>query len=418
MLPADGGDLRSITGSEEEIVVASSLTFCAVWPRHRRSAPMATAGALAAVGLLAGACSSSTPSAATTVTTASTTGSASSPGGALSAAADTHTPATQLTGAGANSIQPFFTRAFYYYSQANHGVAVNYSPTGSSVGITDIEQGTVQFGDSEIPIPAPAHGTGGAIVQLPVDLGGVALSYNVPGVGGGIKLDGPTLAAIYLGTVPTWNAPAIRALNPGLHLPATAIVPVHRADSSGPGYDVDQYLIDTGGALWTAKSGSTASTHWPVASVGVGQQLNTGVASYIQQTPGAIGYVEYAYALQAKFTDASLKNAAGQFMAPSQASIASAGAQARHLSSTDFDIVDGAGRQSYPIANFSWTLLYQKQSSTDVGIVLGKLFDWVTTTGQRQAEALGYAPLPANAVAVAHQTLLQLETASGQPLFS
>ena len=193
-------------------------------------------------------------------------------GWALSATCDTKSPSLQVNGAGANSIQPFFTRVFYYYNQADHGVSVNYSPAGSSVGVTDIEQGTVNFGDSEIPIPSPATGTSGNILQVPVDLGGVALSYNLPGVSGGLKLDGPTLAGIFLGTIKNWNDPAIAALNPGVNLPSTAIVPVHRADSSGPGYDLDQYLIDTGGSAWTgSKAGTTPSTKWPHHHRGCGR---------------------------------------------------------------------------------------------------------------------------------------------------
>jgi len=429
---------------------------------RRRPLPAVSALALslAAVALVAAACGSSTPAAAkkkansTTTTTATTvptitsttTASAapgttttaakpvvhtptpaattsstacSSSGGALSTTCDTKSPSLQVNGAGANSIQPFFTRVFYYYNQANHGVSVNYSPAGSSVGVSDIEQGTVNFGDSEIPIPAPATGTSGNILQVPVDLGGVALSYNLPGVNGGLKLDGPTLAGIFLGTIKTWNNPAIAALNPGVNLPSTTIVPVHRADSSGPGYDLDQYLIDTGGSAWTSsKAGTTPSTKWPITTVGVGEQLNTGVAGYIQQTPGAIGYVEYAYALQASFTNAALKNQAGSFVTPSQSSIAAAGAQASGLSASNFNIVNGPGAGTYPLANFSWTLVYQKQSNTTLGVVLGKLLDWVTTTGQQQAAALGYSPLPANVVSLAHQTLLGLENSAGKPLFS
>jgi phosphate transport system substrate-binding protein len=412
---------------------------------------------LAAVALVAAACGSS-PSAAkkkaaTTTTTPSTTTSSTAPstagastttavpattapvahtatttpkagttcsktGGPLSATCDTQSPTFKLAGAGANSIQPFFTRVFYYYNQANKGVSVNYSPAGSSVGVTDIQQNTVNFGDSEIPIKTPATGTAGNILQVPVDLGGVAISYNLPGVSGGLKLDGPTLAGIFLGKITKWNDSSIVALNPGVNLPSTTIVPVRRADSSGPGYDLDQYLIDTGGSLWTSSAaGTTPSTKWPITNVGVGEQLNTGVAGFIQQTQGAIGFVEYAYSLQASFTNAALKNAAGDFVKPSQSSIAAAGAQASGLSATNFNIVNGPGAATYPLANFSWTLLYQKQSNTTQGVVLGKLLDWVTTTGQQQASALGYSPLPANVVALAHSTLLTLENSAGKPLF-
>jgi len=396
----------------------------------KKTSPSSTTSTTSTTTTAAGA-STTTAAAATTTTaaavahTATTTPpasasgtSCSSSGGALSTKCDTQSPSFQLAGAGANSIQPFFTRAFYYYNQANKAVSVNYSPAGSSVGVSDIEQNTVNFGDSEIPIPAPATGTAGNILQVPVDLGGVALSYNLPGVSGGLKLDGPTLAGIFLGTIKTWNNSAIAALNPTTNLPSNAIVPVHRADSSGPGYDLDQYLIDTGGSPWTGAVGTTASTKWPLPKIGLGEQLNTGVANFIQQTPYSIGYVEYAYSLQAGFTNAALKNAAGSFVTPSQSSIAAAGAQASNISSSNFNIVNGPGAGTYPLANFSWSLIYQKQSNANLGVVLGKLLDWVTTTGQQQAAALGYSPLPANVVAVAHQTLLTLENSAGKPLFS
>lgn len=379
--------------------------------------PGAVLTAAALIATLVGTGCSSTKSSASVTNSAACASSA--PGGVLSAACDTAGPGLTLNGAGASSAYPFFTRAFYTYSFSNRGVKVNYNPAGSSAGVSDIQQATVQFGDSEIPMPAPASGNAGTILQLPVDLGGVAISYNIPGVDQGLKLDGPTLAGIFLGTITTWNDPALKALNPTLSLPGTAIVAVHRADSSGPGYDLDQYLIDVGGPAWTAKVATTKpSTHWPVADVGVGQQLNTGVAGYIQQTSGAIGYIEEAYASEGKFPTAALKNASGAFVTPSVASITAAGSHADSLSPTNFTIVNGPGTGTYPLANFSWTLLYQKQADANAGIALGKLFDWVTTTGQKQAASTGYASMPANAVALAHSTLQQLQNASGQPLFS
>ena len=174
-------------------------------------------------------------------------------------------------------------------------------------------------------------------------------------------------------------------------------------------------------ATWTSAIGATSpSTTWPTAarSHGTGQQLNTGVASYIQATAGAIGYVEYSYALAANFTNAALQNQAGAFVTPSIASIGAAGANAANLSASNFNIVYSAGGATYPLANFSWALLYQKQASTNVGIQLGKLFQWVITTGQTYSNGLGYAQLPANAVAFAHSALLGLQTASGQAIFS
>jgi phosphate transport system substrate-binding protein len=375
-----------------------------------------TLAAVAAVALTMSACGSSaksTPSAG--ASPAAATGSAAGVGGGSDLVT---TSSVTLDGAGANSIDPFFERVFYDYHQANSKTTVNYSPAGSSVGIKDIQQATVDFGDTEIPMSASdLTSAPGPVLQIPVDLGGVAISYNLPGGPKGLKLDGPTLAAIFAGTVTSWNDAAIAALNPGVRLPSTRVVAVHRADSSGPGWDLDAYLIKTAPA-WVAKIGtSKPSKTWPVASVGVGEQLNSGVANYVKQTAGAIGFVEYGYALQAGFVDAALKNAAGAFVTPSVTSIGQAGSRATSLSATNFSIIDEAGAGVYPLANFSWTLLDQKQSSTDKGPALAKLFDYVVTTGQKVAPSLGYAPLPANVVALAQQTIKSLETSSGAPLF-
>jgi phosphate transport system substrate-binding protein len=256
------------------------------------------------------------------------------------------------------------------------------------------------------------------VLQIPVDLGGVAISYNAPGVPANLKLNGPTLAGIFDGSISNWDDPAIAAVSGVTNLPNLAIKAVHRADSSGPGYDLDQYLIDTAPAWVTAIGTSTPSRTWPQASVGIGEQLNTGVATYISQTSGSIGFVEYGYALQNGFVNAAILNSAGSYVAPSEKSIAAAGAQATSLSPTDFNVVNQAGAGTYPIANFSWTLVYQKQSDTATGIALGKLFDWVVTTGQSDAASLGYAPLPANVVTLAQSTILELDSSAGTPLFA
>jgi phosphate transport system substrate-binding protein len=384
------------------------------------------AGLLAAVALIVAGCGSSNKSSA--AETSATTAAAGAAGGAstsaqvrLGAAYDTSTAdSVTLNGAGANSINPFFERVFYDYHQKNSKTKVNYSPAGSSVGVKDIQQNTVDFGDTEIPMSASdlAKAAGGAVLQVPVDLGGVAISYNLRGAPKTLNLDGPTLAGIFDGTITKWNAPQIAAVSGVSNLPNVPIVAVHRADSSGPGWDLDDYLIKTAPA-WVAKIGTTKpSKTWPLATVGIGQQLNTGVASYIHQTPGAIGFVEYGYALQAGFTNAALKNQSGAFVAPSLPSIAAAGAQASSLSASNFSIIDEPGSGTYPLANFSWTLLYQKQPNQAKGIAAGKLFDYVLTTGQGVAAGLGYAPLPASVVSLGHQTLGELQTASGSPLFT
>ncbi len=343
----------------------------------------------------------------------------SAPGGPLGPLYDAKTPSSEsLQGAGANSINPFFEQVFYLYHQANKKTTITYSPAGSSVGISDIEQGTVDFGDTEIPMSkTDLAAVKRTVLQVPVDLGGVALSYNLPGVAGGMRLDGPTLAGIFDGSITNWDDPRIAAVTGDHNLPNLAIVPVHRADSSGPGWDLDAYLIKTA-PPWAAQVGAKASKTWPLPKIGVGEQLNSGVATYISQTTGAIGYVEYGYALESKFTNAALKGKSGTFVAPSRGSIGQAGLRAADLSASNFSIIDEPGKQTYPLANFSWTLLYQKQASVAKGIALGKLFDWVVTTGQQDAGALGYAPLPPDVVSLSTETLLELQTARGGPLFS
>lgn len=370
-----------------------------------------TAVALLAVGLTAAACGSSK--------TDSTRNSAPVVN-RLGTAYDTATAAAvTLNGAGANSVQPFFQRVFYDYHQKNSKTTVNYSPAGSSVGITDIEQGTVDFGDSEIPMTASdVAKASGPVLQIPVDLGGVAISYNVPGAPNDLRLDGPTLAAIFEGRINKWSDPQIASASGVSNLPSIPIIPVHRADSSGPGWDLDAYLLKTAPS-WLAKVGKDKPAKaWPLPTVGIGQQLNTGVATYIHQTAGAIGYVEYGYALQAGFDNLALENAAGAFVAPSVSSIAADASQASKLSAKNFSIIDEPGAGSYPLANFSWTLIYAKQADTNKGLALGKLIDYVITTGQQDAPALGYAPLPADATRLATAALAQLTGAAGSPLFT
>jgi phosphate transport system substrate-binding protein len=370
----------------------------------------ATVAALAlAVPLALGACGATGQVKAATPAT----GTSTSQGSGASSSPNNIT----LDGAGANSIDPFFQKVFYDYHQAYPRVSINYSPAGSSVGVSDIEQNTVAFGDSEIPMAAKDLAKAkGTILQLPVDLGGVAISYNVPGAPKNLKLAPSTLAGIFEGTITNWDSPLIASVTGDDNLPNLQIVPVHRADSSGPGWDLDDYLIKNSSS-WVGKIGtSTPSKTWPAAKVGVGEQLNSGVATYIAQTAGAIGYVEYGYALQAGFANAALLNSSNQFVAPTQASIALAGTHASKLSASNFDIIDGPGAGTYPLANFSWTLLYQKQANASIGVSLQRLFTYVITVGQLQAAKLGYAPLPLSVVSLAKSTLAQLEGSTGKPL--
>jgi phosphate transport system substrate-binding protein len=397
---------------------ASSATTSTTSSSTTTTAPTGSATTTTAAGSSTKTTTTAAKSSVTTTTAKSS--SSSTPGGSLSAN-PTSSPAATLTGVGASSIEPFYGKVFYQYNKANSGVSVNFSGSGSGPGVTAIEQNTANFGQSEVPMTAAQQAASkGPVLQIPTDLGGVAVSYHVNGVSA-LKLNGPVLAQIYLRTITNWNDSAIAALNPGVNLPNENIVPVFRSDTSGPGYDLDQYLIDTSPAWTSAIGTSSPSTTWPTAgraSGDSGQDLNAGVATYIQETEGAIGYVEYSYALEASFSNAALLNKSGSYVTPSVSTIAAAGAAVSGISSTNFNIVYSSGGSTYPLANYSWALIYQKQSTTNTGIVLGKLFQWVTTTGQSYSTGLGYAPLPSAVAALAHSTLLQLETSSGSPIFT
>ncbi|MGH7747770.1 MAG: phosphate ABC transporter substrate-binding protein PstS, partial [Candidatus Dormibacteria bacterium] len=250
------------------------------------------------------------------------------------------------------------------------------------------------------------------------DLGGVAISYNLPGVATGLHLDAPTLAEIFDGTITKWNDPRLAQATGNNSLPNLPIVAVHRADSSGPGYDFDQYLI-TNSPQWVSDvHTSTASKTWPLATVGVGEQLNAGVATYISQTSGAIGYVEYSYAFQNQFTNAALKNPAGDYVAPSEAGITAAGATTTDISATNFSIVDEPGATTYPLANFSWALVYQKQTDQAKGQALAALLGYLVTSAQSEAATLGYAPMPSPEVKLTQNGIAQLLGPTGKALTS
>jgi phosphate transport system substrate-binding protein len=379
---------------------------------------------LVAVAVIAAACSSSTTSkkANTTASTAPPSTTVSGPGGPLGPSYDTTTSASvTLNGSGANTIQPFFSKVFYDYNQKNPKTTINYSPAGSSVGVSDMQEGTVNFGDTEVPMSTSDLAKAKSpLLQIPVTLGGVAISYNVPGAPNGLKLDGAVLAGIFDGSITNWNSSQIASVTGDKSLPNLAIVPVHRSDSAGPTWDLDEYFIKTA-PDWVTKTGtSTASKTWPLATIGVGEDLNSGVSTYIKQTSGAIGYVGYSYALQSHFTNVAVKNAAGDYVLPTPSSISLAGSQASNLSATNFSVVNEPGKGTYPLANFSWTILYQSQpaANQDIAIATGKLFDYVVTTGQESATALGYSPLPSNVESLAVNTLYQLKTSTGSALFS
>jgi phosphate transport system substrate-binding protein len=388
-------------------------------PVERRRTRRFLALGLAGAGLLLAACSSSSTPATTTTTTVPPGGKLSSTNAAF-IAADLKAPAGTLQAAGSTFVQPFFTKAFFTYTSLNQGLQVNYSGVGSGAGITDFEQGTVNFAASDVPMSstdlAKVPASSGPVIQIPDILGGVSVSYNLPGVTQRIKLDATTLAGIFDGTIKTWDASQIKALNPGVSLPSNAIVPEVRADSSGTTYIFTDYLTAAAPTAWTL--GTSKTITWPSSAIQTPK--NSGVASSIKSTPYSIGYIELAYAIQNNFTFAAIKNAAGNYVVPSAATVAADADQKVNVSPTDFSIVNGPGATSYPISGYSWAILLEKQTSATTGAQVVKVLDWTTHTGGGQdlAAGLDYVTLPP-AVQNQNRTLLQTVTGpSGQVLLT
>ena len=380
-------------------------------PRSRRTGRALVLGVLSAGVLLAACSSSSTPATTTTTAPGSATTSPNG-GGAAYLAADLKAPAGTLAGSGSTFVQPFFTKAFYTYSSKNQGVQINYQGVGSGAGISAFQAGTVNFAASDVPMSASdlakVPAASGPVIQIPDILGGVTVSYNLPGVTKRLKLDGPTIAGIFSGTIKTWNASQIAALNPGVTLPAHAITPEVRADSSGTTYIFTDYLTSANPTAWTL--GASKTIAWP--STAEQTPKNSGVASSILSTPYSIGYVELSYAIQNKMNYAAVKNSAGVYAVPSPTTVAADADQKTSVTSTDFSIVNQAGATSYPIAGYSWSILLQKQTSATTGAQVVKVLDWTTHTGGGQdlAAGLHYVALPP---AVQNQNRTQLLTVTG-----
>jgi phosphate transport system substrate-binding protein len=320
-----------------------------------------------------------------------------------------------LTGAGATFPEPFYTKAFYMYNQTFPQVSVNYQAVGSGAGIQQFTKGTVDFGASDVPMQdADVSAAGGpsSLVQIPTTLGVVAIAYNLNGIAR-LQLDGPTLAAIYLGTIKTWNDPALAGLNPGVNLPSSAITVVHRSDGSGTTYHFTDYLGKVS-SDWKSKVGVGKSIQWPA---GIGGKGNDGVAQTVKQTPGAIGYVELAYVVQTGMQQAFLKNKSGKFVQASVAGATAAAAQNSSVSPTNFSITDEPGDTTYPIAGFSWIIVRTSFQDSQKARAVAYLFKWLVTDGQTYGKDLQYASLPTPVQAIALSGLKQI-TSGGSAVLS
>jgi phosphate transport system substrate-binding protein len=372
-------------------------------PHRHPTHPAIWATAAAIILLGAGACSSTTSVGNSAAAAATSIG----PGG--------YKPT--LAGSGSTFDAPFFAVAFARYQQLHPGVTIGYSAVGSSAGIAAISAQQVDFGAADVPMTASeqAAAKGGPITQVPVDLGGEGIAYNLSlPAGARLHLTGPVLAAVYLGQITRWNDPAIAALNPGLSLPAAAISVVHRSDGSGTTYIFSNYLSSVSPA-WAAKVGTGKTLNWPV---GEGDEGNGGVATEVYRTPFSIGYIEEAYSQGLVLPFAAIRNQAGNYVTPSAQTVAAAAAQKPAITPTDFSIVNQPGTTSYPISGYSWALIYTHQTSQATGQALVAMLDWLTHAGQADAAANGYVPLPPQIQQLALTMLQQVTGPSGTQLLS
>jgi phosphate transport system substrate-binding protein len=315
-----------------------------------------------------------------------------------------------LTGAGATFPYPIYSKWFADYA-AKTGVKINYQSIGSGGGIRQLSEQTVDFGASDAPMSDDemSKAKGGQVMHFPTVLGAVVLTYNVPEITRPLRLTGDAVADIFLGQITKWNDAKIAALNPGVKLPASDIIVAHRSDGSGTSYIFTDYLT-TVSPSWASGPGKGKDVKWPV---GLGGKGNEGVTGIVKQTPGAIGYVELAYAKQNKLPYAQVRNAAGQFVAPTIESVtaAAAGAAKALPPTTDFrvSIVNAPGKEAYPISSFTWILVYANQSDATKGKKLVDFLRWAFNSGEAAASSLDYAPLPASMVSMLDKRLTQVK---------
>jgi phosphate transport system substrate-binding protein len=339
---------------------------------------------------------------------------------ALSIGACGKSSSTSSTGSGSSSSATIsgagstFAAPVYQQWGSSSGLTVNYQSVGSGAGITALQGKTVDFGASDPPLK-PADVTTfekvGAVQQIPMFLGAITVSYNLPGVQSGLKLDGKTIADIYLGKVKAWDDAEIKALNPGVSLPGTAITVVHRSDSSGTTAGFTGFLAAVD-PEWMSKVGEGKDVQWPT---GTGAKGNAGVAGAVQQTTGAVGYVEQAYALQHKFTTASVKNKAGKYVEPTLAST-SAGAEGVVVpASLGFKIKNPSSPAAYPITSQTFVVVYKDMCKAGVpggeaaakGVVA--FLHYGLGSGQSVLGQADYAALPSSILTKSKEAVAGLQ---------
>lgn len=324
--------------------------------------------------------------------------------------------ATVILGAGSSFDYPLFSKMFDVYHSEN-GIQVNYQSVGSGAGISQLTHKTVDFGASDAPMnQEQENGAGAAVIHIPITAGAVTISYNLPNFNQALQLTPTVLSDIFLGKITKWNDASIQAINPSAKLPATTITVAHRSDGSGTTSIFTDYLAKVS-KDWETKVGAGTAVNWPI---GLGGKGNEGVAGLIKQTPGAIGYVELAYAIQNKMPYAAMQNQAGKFIKPSIESVTAA-ADVNIPADGKVSLTNTSAPDGYPIAGFSWVIVYKEQhygnNTKEKAAVLANLLNWMIHDGQQYSAALDYAPLSDAAVNVG-SSLLQSLTFDGQPLLN
>ena len=319
--------------------------------------------------------------------------------------------AQEITGAGASFPAPIYAKWASDYNKAT-GVKVNYQSIGSGGGIKQIDSKTVDFGASDMPQTDDVLKTKGQ-VQFPTVIGGVVPVINVKGIEPGqLKLNGQLLGDIFLGKITKWNDPALKALNPTLALPDTAIAPVRRADGSGTTFIFTNYLSKVN-TEWKSKVGEGTAVNWPVGAGGKG---NEGVSAFVNRLPNSIGYVEYSYVKQNKMNFAVMQNAAGVFVKPEDDAFKAAAAGA-DWSKTFFQILTNQpGKEAWPISGATFILMHAKQDKPANGTEVLKFFNWAYASGAKTAADLDYVPLPATVVALIQKSWGEIKDTSGKAI--
>ena len=322
--------------------------------------------------------------------------------------------AKSLNGSGSTFVAPFYSKVFQQLNQAN-GIQVNYQAVGSGQGIKDFTKKSTDFGDTDAPMSdQEMKQAGGNPQHIAVAGGGVAAAYKVKGVKTGLKLDGPTLADIFLGKIKKWNDPTIKKQNPGVNLPNENITVVHRSDSSGTSAIFTTYLA-TVSPEWKNSAGASETPKWPT---GVGANGNDGVAGQISRTEGSIGYVELAYALTNNITYAALQNKSGNYVKPSLES-AKAAIEGAKIPQDLRVIISGSqptGNQAYPIVGLTWMLARQQQSDLGKCKAVAETAWYATHQGQKQAPGLEYVQIPSKVQKIDEQKIKSME-AGGQKCY-